>query len=107
MHSAPLPPKPRKRRLPPSETDESLSIDAAIDVVHKSQSSIIVSLPSTGSFNSLVQRVEETMALGDKRGISLAHKANRRTSIAQRLNERECGSITRGELFAFILFRCW
>ncbi|KFX89584.1 hypothetical protein V490_06926 [Pseudogymnoascus sp. VKM F-3557] len=98
MHSAPPPPKPRKRHPPPSETDESLSIDAAIDVVHKSQSSIIVSLPSTGSFESLIQRVEETMALGDKRGISLAHKAKRRTSIAQKLNERGCGSVTRDRI---------
>ena len=31
------------------------------------------------------------MALMDKRGISLAHKAKRRRTIARRLSERKCG----------------
>jgi hypothetical protein len=82
-------PKPRKRRLSLSEIDESPAIDAAIDIFQKSQSSIMVSLPSTGCFDTMVQRVEETMALVDKRGISLAHKAKRRRTIAERLSERK------------------
>ncbi|KFY10645.1 hypothetical protein V491_07555 [Pseudogymnoascus sp. VKM F-3775] len=84
-------PKSSKRRLSISEIDESPSIDAAIDIFQKSQSSIIVSLPQTGCFDILVQRVEETMALMDKRGISLAHKAKRRRTISRRLSERKCG----------------
>ncbi|KFZ00861.1 hypothetical protein V501_10401 [Pseudogymnoascus sp. VKM F-4519 (FW-2642)] len=84
-------PKPRKRRLSLSEIDESPAIDAAIDIFQKSQSSIIVSLPETGCFDTMVQRVEETMALVDKRGISLAHKAKRRRIIAERLSERKHG----------------
>lgn len=51
----------------------------------------MVSLPPTGCFDTLVQRVEETMALEDKRGISLAHKAKRRMTIAMRLRERKGG----------------
>ncbi|OBT89041.1 hypothetical protein VE02_02188 [Pseudogymnoascus sp. 03VT05] len=82
-------PKPRKRRLYLSEIDESPTIDAAIDIFQKSQSSIMVSLPSNGCFNTMVQRVEETMELVDKRGISLAHKAKRRRTIAERLSERK------------------
>lgn len=49
----------------------------------------MVSLPSTGCFDTMVQRVEETMALVDRRGISLAHKAKRRRTIAERLSERK------------------
>ncbi|OBT72372.1 hypothetical protein VF21_07506 [Pseudogymnoascus sp. 05NY08] len=82
-------PKPRKRRLSFSEIDESPAIDAAIDIFQKSQSSIMVSLPSNGCFDTMVQRVEETMELVDKRGISLAHKAKRRRTIAERLSERK------------------
>ncbi|KFY34588.1 hypothetical protein V494_06641 [Pseudogymnoascus sp. VKM F-4513 (FW-928)] len=85
-------PNPQKRRLSLSEIDESFSIDTAIDIFQKSQSSIMVSLPSTGSFDNLIQRVEETMALMDKTGISLAHKAKRRRDIAKRLSERKCGT---------------
>ncbi|ELR09200.1 hypothetical protein GMDG_03777 [Pseudogymnoascus destructans 20631-21] len=84
-------PKTRKRRLSLSEIDESPSIDAAIDMFQKSQSSIMVPLLSTGCFDTMVQRVEETMALVDKRGISLAHKAKRRRTIAERLSERKYG----------------
>lgn len=61
----------------------------------------MVSLPQAGCFDTVVRRVEETMALMDKRGISLAHMAKRRKTIARRLSEQNRGVEDSGK---FVLF---
>lgn len=92
--------KTPKKRYSLTETDWGSPADQAIDSYQKSQSSIIVSLPKSRSFDRLVERVEKTMDLVNKGKICLADKANRRKAIARQLSERRNAAASENSFLA-------